>query len=144
MPKGIKLNNSGYSKCTKEEKEVRIEEAAEWLLQNPDSKWTDFVEWAKAKWNIQRDMANRYMKMANERLGNVETNVEAARKIAELSLKNLLRLAIQDEDAKLALQIRMEINKISGLYTTRVQIEDSTEKPIFNTTPIVTDKKDNE
>ena len=144
MPKGIKVNSGGYAKATAAEKEERIEQAAEWLLKNPDSKWTDFVEHFKAKWNIQRDMANRYMKMANERLGNVKTNVEAARKIAELSLQNLLRIAIEDKDAKLALQIRMELNKISGLYTTKVQIEDSTEKPIFNTDPIKTDKKDNE
>ena len=142
MPKGIKTCSQGYAKATAAEKEARIEQAAEWLLKHPDSKWTEFVEWAKAQWTIQQDMANKYLKYANERLGNVETNVEAARKRAELSLKNLLVDAQADGDTKLALQIRMEINKISGLYTQKIQVEDVSELPIFQTTPIKASEED--
>ena len=142
MPKGEKINNGGYKKATNAEKEARIEQGAEWLLKNPDAKWTEFMDIFKAEWNVQKDMCNNYYKMAHERLGNVETNVEAARKIAELSLKNLLRQANADKDVKLALSIRQEINKISGLYTQKIQVEDVSEQPIFQTTPIKASEED--
>ena len=142
MPKGQKINNGGYKKATKAEKEQRIEDSMQWVLQNPDAKWTDFVIYACNEWDIQKDQANKYLKYANEKLGNIETNVEAARRVAELSLKNLLRDAQAEGDVKLALQIRQEINKISGLYTQRIQVEDVSEQPIFNTTPIKASEQD--
>ena len=143
MPKGIKVNNSGHGKCSKEEKAARIEEGATWLLENPDSKWTDFIKWAEKKWNIQRFMAGKYHKWSSEVVGNVYSeNIEAARKKADASLKSMLRKAIEADDTKLALSIRQEINKINGLYTQKIQIDDTTEKPIFNTAPIKASEED--
>ena len=75
-------------------------------MEHPDYKWGDFIKWAEQQWNVQRDQANKYHKYSTERIGKVDGNVEAARKLAELSLKNMLRKAIDDGEDKLALGIR--------------------------------------
>ena len=142
MPKGEKINNNGVMRCTKEEKEKRVDQASQWLLENPDSRWTDFIKWAGQQWNLQKDMANKYYRYATEELGHVDGNVEAARKLAEVSLKNMLRKAVEDGEHKLALSIRQELNKISGLYTQKIQVEDISEQPIFSTTPIKASQED--
>ena len=142
MPKGEKIHNSAHGKCTKSEKEHRIDQGAQWLLEHPDGKWTEFVKWAEQQWNVQKDMANKYYKYSTERLGKVDGNVEAARRLAEVSLKNMLRKAIADGEDKLALTIRQEINKITGLYTQKIQVEDISEQPLFNTTPIKASQED--
>ena len=144
MPKGEKVNNTVWGRCTKAVKEERIDQGAQWMLENPDAKWTDFIKWAEAQWNIQKSSANIYYRESTERLGKVDGNVEAARKLAELSLKNMLRAAMSGDkpDHKLALSIRQEINKIAGLYTQKIQVEDVSEKPIFQMSPIKASEQD--
>ena len=137
MPKGVKIKNNGYMKCTKEEKEGRIEQGAEWLLANPDSRWIEFIRYAEAVWGVQTSMAKKYLKWCKESLGKLEApDVEAERRRGEASLKQMLSLAIEAKDAKLALQIRQEINKIQGLYTQKIEVTDNSELPIFKAAPI--------
>ena len=130
MPKGQKLNNNKYSRCTAEEKEARIEKAAIWLYENPDLTYSDFVIWADAAWNVQRNQANLYRKEAMKRMGEViHENQEAAARQAEASLKKMLKKAVEAEDLTLALKIRQEINKISGLYTQKIDVNANIKSP---------------
>ena len=142
MPKGVKINNSGYERCSKEEHEKRVDKATIWLLENPDSRWIDFIKWAKAKWDIQKDQANKYRKKALSALNEtVHSDVEGARKQAIASLK--YALTKHEIGSKEWVDVRKEINKIEGLYTQKVQIEDVSEQPIFNLDPIKASEKDN-
>lgn len=136
--------NRSHKRCTEEVKDKRAEEGAIWLIENPDSQWKDFISWACAKWDIKTDMANNYRKASTIKVDGIYSDdLESAKKIADSSLRKMLKKAIDDDDTKLALAIRQELNKINGLYTKKIEVTDVSEKPIFNITPIKTDSKNN-
>lgn len=145
MPKSEKVNGNGYQKVTNVEKQNRIEISATWILENPDSSWIDFIKWANAKWNYQKNQANIYWKAAKTYLNEtIHDDAESARKVAEASLKRQLKKLLAEElpDYKMILEYRKELNKISGVYTQKIEINDITEQPIFNTDVIKASEKD--
>lgn len=138
MPKGVKPH---YERCTAEVKAKRIEDACTWLYTNPDAKWIEFIEWAKAKWDIEKGMANIYRKEALSKMGEVIfQDAESAKRRAVSSLTNMLRKVSNPEneeyDLKLAFQIRQEIAKIEGAYVTTIEHKVESEMPLFNVKPI--------
>lgn len=136
MPKGVKTTDKGYAKATDAEFQHRVSQVAKWLLENPNARWTDGINWIMASFDVQQNQANIYRKEAfkkiREEQGDDDFNV--ARKFSIIALKNQWTKAIADKDDKLAFQIQQEINKIQGLYTHKIQIEDVSEKPIFDLT----------
>lgn len=55
------MNRTGKY-TSKEEKERRIAQAAEWLLQNPDGRYTDFLNHFRDKWSLSDKMLSLYYK----------------------------------------------------------------------------------
>ena len=127
MPKGQ------FRRPTKEEQEARIEEAAQWMLENPDAGYTDFITVFCAKWNIQRDSCNKWRKKALTRIGQTSsTDVESAKRLAVASMSRMLRMAMDSNDYKLAFQIRQEMNKVTGAHAPiRTEVLQKEDKPIF-------------
>ena len=143
MPKGVKILNNGTARCGKAEKAARIEQGGRWILDNPNHRWIDFMHFAEAAWNVQLHQAKKYLKWCNEHIGNIEIEgLEAKRKKAENSLSRMFLKALEDEDSKLALQIKQELNKISGLYTQKIEVQDVSELPIFGQAPIKASEED--
>ncbi len=126
-------------KATFELKEKRIEEAAIYLLEHPDSSYTDFVRvfGHKDKWDLQRAQCNIYRKEALKRVGQTSSaDIETARRLASASLKNLLKKAMDEEDLGLALKIRMELNKVSGAHAPiRTEVTEKKDESIFKVIP---------
>lgn len=137
MPKGDKSNHpNGHQKCSDAEKSIRISKVASWLLENPNARWVDCINWTKATFGVEKDCANSYRKEAFKKIADEqgEDEFNTTRKFAVIALKNQWTQAVKEKDHKLAFMIQQEINKIQGLYTHKVQIEDVSEKPIFNIT----------
>lgn len=131
--------NRANNRTTKKELEARIDAGAEWLITNPDATWKDFIDWFKGQYpNVTTDRwANEIRKKCYERVGKVEYgDVESARRIAIQGLQRDYKAARDAEDLKLAFAIKQELNKIQGLYTQKIQVEDVTEQPIFDVKPI--------
>ena len=143
MPKGVKILNNGTQRCSQAVKAERIEEGGRWILDHPNHRWIDFMNFAEAAWNVQHHQAKKYLKMCNEHIGNIEIEgLEAKRKKAENSLARMFLNALEKNDTKLALQIKQELNKISGLYTQKIEVQDVTELPIFGQSPIKASEED--
>ena len=120
MPKGEKTRNNGV-KCTPAEKELRLKECAVYLYENPNVRYTQFINHFTEKFDILENTANMYWKQAQEKLGSIiETELSADRKRAVVRLLKMLKKAESAGEAKLALEIAKEINKIQGLHTTKI------------------------
>ena len=135
MPKGDKSNHpNGHYKCTDAEKSIRVSKVATWLIENPNARWVDCINWTKAAFGVEMDCANSYRKEAFKKIATEQGDDEfnATRKFAIIALQKQWRQAMDGNDPKLAFYIQQEINKVQGLYTHKVQIEDVSEKPIFN------------
>lgn len=111
------------------EKEIRIGEAAKWLLDNPSARWTDFIDHFKAKWDLTQRMVAHYYKDAQKKVSElVDENILAEKSRAAIHLSNLMRKAEKDGDWKLALEYRKEVNKVMGLYTTNIDVTSGGDK----------------
>lgn len=127
MPKGQ------FRRPTKEEGEARIEEGAQWMLENPDAGFMDFMNVFCDKWGIQRDSCNRWRKKCLKRIGeSSSTDVESAKRLAVASMSRMIRMAMDNNDYKLAFQIRQEMNKVTGAHAPiRTEVVQKEDKPIF-------------
>ena len=106
-----------------EEKARRVAQAAEWLLQNPDGRYTEFVTYFKAKWDLSTKMVSIYYKEGGEKATELfDDKILLEKKRASISLMNMLRKAEESGDIKLALAIRQEVNKVLGLYQTNIDV----------------------
>ena len=122
------MNTKGYG-TRGASKEIRTQEAAMWLMDNPDAKTTEFVDWAVEVYDIKKRMAFHLRKDALNRVAElVDENLIAKKKTSAISLENMLRKAIDKGDIKLALQIRQEISKTLGLYVQNVDITSAGDK----------------
>ena len=111
------------------EKEIRIGEAAKWLLDNPSARWTDFIDHFKAKWDLTQRMVAHYYKDAQKKVSElVDENILAEKSGAAIHLSNMMRKAEKEGDMKLALEYRKEVNKVMGLYTTNIDVTSGGEK----------------
>lgn len=133
------MGNKKNNKSTKAVQEARIDAGAEWLLLNPDATWKEFIDWFRATYpNVKtKKWANEMRKRCYERIGKLEYgDVESAKRIAIQALQRDYREAKEQGELKLAFAIKQELNKIQGLYTQKIQVEDVSEQPIFNIKPI--------
>ena len=106
-----------------EEKARRVGQAAEWLLHNPDGRYTDFLTYFKAKWDLSDKMLSLYYKEGGEKATELfDDKILLEKKRASISLMNMLRKAEESGDIKLALAIRQEVNKVLGLYQTNIDV----------------------
>lgn len=143
MPRGIKTGPKGHQKATKAEVEKRVELVAQWILEHPDARWRDYQAWAQPKFDVQRPQADEYRKRAMAKLDKITPDgLEASKRVAVSSLKIMLDKAMDDGDHKLAFSIRQELNKIQGLYTQKIEVNDVTEQPLFNIVPKVIKTKE--
>lgn len=128
MPKGKKTRNSGVL-CTPQQKELRLEEAVDWLRKNPDARYTDFLNYFKPKWDLLRNQVSIYRREALEKLAeDVSAKILAKKELAQLGLKNMLRKAQAEGDLAMELKIRQEINKVSGVHTTNYDVTSDGDK----------------
>ena len=135
MP-GVKTRNINV-RCTKAEKERRIEEASIWLVEHPDSGYMDFCNVFTVKWDLSRDVVNGYRKNAMKRVGQTSSeDIDTAKRLAQASLSQMLRKAMEKEDFKLAFEIRKEMNKVTGAHApVRTEVATKEDRKIFNVTP---------
>lgn len=128
MPKGIKTRNNGAS-LTEVEKELRLQKCAEYLYENPNCRYTDFVQHFMKEFDVLRNMATIYWKQGQEKLGSmVHEELSADRKRAVVRLLKILKVAESTDDHKLYLEVSKEINKIQGLHSTKVDVTSGGEK----------------
>lgn len=120
-------------KCTKEEKDRRVEEASIWLVENPDASWTDFMNVYTVKWDLTRDVCNKYRKLALSKVGQTSSeDIDTAKRLAQASLQRMLKMAMDEKDVRLAFQIRQEINKVTGaLAPVRTEVVQKEDRKIF-------------
>ena len=124
-------------KCTNAEKERRIEEASIWLVEHPDAGFMDFVRVFTIKWDLSRDRVNQYRKEALKRVGQTSSeDIDTAKRLAQASLSQMLRKAMETGDLKLAFEIRKEMNKVTGAHAPiRTEVATKEAKKIFNVVP---------
>ena len=143
MPKGDKFK---YEKATNEVMAKRIEEAALYLLEHPDSSYTDFVRVFGNKWNLQRAQCNIYRKKALKEVGKASAeNIDSAKRLASASLKQLLKKAMDSDEPnlELALKIRQELNKVTGAHAPiRTEVTKKKDASIFKIEQSEVDKLD--
>ena len=137
---GKKRGNKPGVHTTKEEKERRIGQAAEWLLHNPDMRYTDFQNHFQEKWGITERMVAHYYKDGGTKASELyDDKIILEKKRATISLMNQLRIAEKDlsktEDLKERniirkemLSIRQEVNKVLGLYQTNIDVTSGGDK----------------
>ena len=124
--------NKPNNKSTKAEIERRIELSAIYLVENPDSGYKDYCDWAKAQFGVEKDMANKYRQRAATKVGALHSDdLESAKRIATASLNKMLRKANDAGDVKLALSIRQEMNKINGLYTQKIEVNSKEDVSLY-------------
>ena len=130
----------GKPGANKEEVERRINQGVQYLLKYPNARYTDFVAVFKEEWKVEDRMVGHYHKRAKKKISEtIDEDILAEKKRATISMMNQLRLA--EKDLKLAetvrerslirkeiLEIRKEINKVLGLYTSNVDITSGGEK----------------
>ena len=122
------MNTKGYG-TRGASKELRIQEAAMWLMENPDAKAMDFINWSIEAYDIKKRMAFILRKEALNKVAElVDENLLAKKKTSAISLENMLRKALDKGDLKLALALRQEINKVLGLYVQNHDITTGGEK----------------
>ena len=125
---------SGKGKATQAEVNRRVDQAAVWLMEHPDSGYTDFVSHFMPIWDIQRDTCHKYKKKALAKIGaQPSTDIESAKRLAIASMTNMLDKAMKEGDLKLAFQIRQEINKVTGAHApVRTEVVQKEDRKIFN------------
>ena len=122
------MNKTGKH-TSKEEKARRVGQAAEWLLQNPDGRYTDFLNYFREKWDLSDKMLSIYYKEGGEKASELfDDKILLEKKRASISLMNMLRKAEAEGDLKLALSIRQEVNKVLGLYQTNIDVTSNGDK----------------
>lgn len=122
------MNKTGKH-TSKEEKERRVAQAAEWLLQNPDARYTDFLNYFRDKWDLSDKMLSIYYKDGGEKASELyDDKILLEKKRASISLMNMLRKAEENGEWKLALEIRKEVNKVLGLYQTNIDVTSGGDK----------------
>ena len=134
MPKGDKRKHpNGYTKASAAEKQYRIEQCVQWLLDNPNLRAIDFYNWCKMQWGIEKNQSHLYKKEAYNKLneGMLEQR-QADLRLAISSLKKQYVAAEKADDHKLAFQIQTEINKLQGLHTIKIEQKIEGEKPLFS------------
>lgn len=134
MAKGVRDNHPNrYKKCSREEKKKRIEQAANWLLENPHARAKDFNDWASAAWGIERCTCVTYKREAFKLLNKKEDiNIEAKLRLSLNSLNKQYIRAWEAGSYDLAFKIQTEINKLNGLHVNRTQIDVTGEVPLFS------------
>lgn len=143
MPRGIKTTPKGYARSSAEEAELRVAKTADWLLENPNARWIDCVNWVMKEFDLLQRQAATYRKRALEKLnGEIQEDYTSSKNLIISALKREWRDAKEREDHDLAFKIQQEINKVSGVYVTRVEQKDVTEQPIFNVSPVKASNKD--
>ena len=148
------MNRTGKH-ITKEEKARRIALAAEWLLQHPDGRYTDFLNHFREKWDLSDKMLSLYYKDGGKKASELfDDKILLEKKRAAISLMNQLRSAEKDLEStedikernllrKEILAIRQEVNKVLGLYTTNVDVTSGGDKlENFDITSIIGFSKD--
>ena len=147
MPKGDKSNHpNGYSRPTSAEREFRISQAAGWLLDNPNLRTGDFINYAKAMWPGMTDVtAKLYKRDALKQLNEDQSNQNNAdRRLAVSSLKKQYMRAEDAGQFDLAFKLQTEINKLQGLHTIRVEQKIEGEMPLFSIAPISFEEAEDE
>lgn len=122
------MNKSGKY-TSPEEKARRVGQGAEWLLQNPDGRYTDFLTVFRDKWDLSDKMLSIYYKEAGEKATELfDDKILLEKKRAAISLMNMLRKAQDSGDIKMELSIRQEVNKVLGLYQTNIDVTSNGDK----------------
>lgn len=144
------MNKTGKH-ISKEEKDRRIAIAAKWFLENPDGRYVDFQDHFQAKWDLSERMIAYYYKDGQKKANELfDDQILLEKKRASISLMNQYRKLDAKEDKtiqeqKLLLEIRKEVNKVLGLYTTNVDITSGGDKfEGFDISSIIGFSKDDE
>lgn len=129
---GKKTKNIGV-KATHATIDKRIEEASIWMIENPDAGWKMFMDTFAPRWDLTTQSANNYRKKALIAIGSsASESVESAKRLAHASLTIMLRKAMEQDDTRLAFQIRQEINKVTGAHApVRTEVITKDDKDIF-------------
>jgi hypothetical protein len=91
------------------------------------------LEWAMEQWDIKRQTASDYIKMAYEVLGEAADEViENSRNIQLERLEDLLRDALESGDKANSLRALDMINRLHGLYIEKKEVKLDTQKLKFS------------
>ena len=141
MPRGKKTVNDGKYTSPQEVAKM-VEEGALWMYQNPEMRFTDFIDHFKEKWNLQTRMVAHHRKAALAKMNEIiDDNILAKKKMASVSLLNRLRKL---NDPKLELEYLKELNKVGGLYVNQVDVTSNGEKVDFDLKSLVSFDKPEE
>lgn len=128
-------------KPTKAEQERRVEEAMEWLCQNPMLGYQKFMDYFMPRWNLSRNQALVYKKRAEQRLGQEsQIDVNLARRKSKENYQRLFDLAMKEGNLDLAYKISAQMDKVTGaLAPVKTEVTQKEDRQIFQV--IKNDKK---
>ena len=142
MPRGKKTCAKGHAKSNASQVELITAKTADWLLENPNARWIDCVNWVMETFDMQQRRAADYRRMALEKLGEVQEDYKSSKNLILAALRREWREAKDRDEHDLAFKIQQEINKVSGVYVQKVEVNDVSEQPIFNVEPVKASNKD--